>query len=159
MGLLDKLRRNKEDREYEDFRSAAVGRNDTGLAPQRFDQPPQTGFVPQAQTRYGGPVSPGFQEKMDRMGMARENSRDFEEAARLPDVKRDEVLSETPGYQGIGIQRQEDKMADKFDILQRLDMIEATLSAIRAQTETINERLKTIDMKISQRQPARTGYF
>ena len=43
------------------------------------------------------------------------------------------------------------KYSEKYDILDRLDFIENQLSAIKSQTETINERLKNIDMKLSQR--------
>ncbi len=38
-----------------------------------------------------------------------------------------------------------------YDIADKLDMIEAQLSAIRSQTETINERLKNLEMRIGRR--------
>ena len=38
-----------------------------------------------------------------------------------------------------------------YDILDRLRMIEAQLSAIRSQTETINERLKNMEMRTGRR--------
>jgi len=41
--------------------------------------------------------------------------------------------------------------SDKYDVIDRLNFIENQLSAIKSQTETINERLKNIDMKLSQR--------
>ena len=38
-----------------------------------------------------------------------------------------------------------------YEIMDRLNIIEAQLSAIRSQTETINERLKNLEMKIGRR--------
>ena len=38
-----------------------------------------------------------------------------------------------------------------YDILDRLNMIEAQLSAIRSQTETINERLKNLEVRLTGR--------
>lgn len=38
-----------------------------------------------------------------------------------------------------------------YDILDRLRMIEAQLSAIRSQTETINERLKNLEVRLTGR--------
>jgi len=150
MALLDRFRRNKLEREYEEFRGAAVG---------EYPPPPAQGFGVPARA----PTGPRFPDRIERLGAergpaAQAQARGFEEASRLPDITREEPMPEIPSYGGPTF-RKENEPTDKFDILQRLDMIEATLSAIRAQTETINERLKTLDMKMSQRQPARTGYF
>lgn len=38
-----------------------------------------------------------------------------------------------------------------YDILERLNLIESNLLAIRNQTETINERLKNLEMKLTRR--------
>jgi hypothetical protein len=38
-----------------------------------------------------------------------------------------------------------------YDIMDRLNLIETNLMAIRSQTETINERLKNLEMKLTQR--------
>ena len=38
-----------------------------------------------------------------------------------------------------------------YDILDKLNIMEAQLSAIRSQTETINERLKNLEMRIGRR--------
>ena len=38
-----------------------------------------------------------------------------------------------------------------YDIIDKLNMIEAQLSAIRSQTETINERLKNLEMRVGRR--------
>ena len=39
----------------------------------------------------------------------------------------------------------------KYELMDRLNIIEAQLSAIRSQTETINERLKNLEMKLTGR--------
>ncbi|MFH1631048.1 MAG: hypothetical protein ABIA21_02440, partial [Candidatus Aenigmatarchaeota archaeon] len=103
-------------------------------------------------------------ERTERIGLPRDaGSRAFGEATRIPEITREESELESPSYSRFSgptfSKPGEERTTDKFDILQRLDMIEATLSAIRAQTETINERLKTMDMKITQQRPVRTGYF
>ncbi len=36
-----------------------------------------------------------------------------------------------------------------YDVMQRLDMIESQLQAIRSQTETINERLKNMEFRLT----------
>ena len=46
----------------------------------------------------------------------------------------------------VGSQNQGD-----YDIIDKLNMIESQLAAIRSQTETINERLKNMEMKAGRR--------
>ena len=41
--------------------------------------------------------------------------------------------------------------SDSYDIIDRLNLIESQLSAIRSQTETINERLKNLETKLTRR--------
>ena len=55
--------------------------------------------------------------------------------------------------QGFGSKQYEnkDESSRNYDILDRLNIIEAQLSAIRSQTETINERLKNMEMKLGPR--------
>lgn len=43
------------------------------------------------------------------------------------------------------------EVSKNYEIMDRLNIIEAQLSAIRSQTETINERLKNIDMRMQGR--------
>jgi hypothetical protein len=43
-----------------------------------------------------------------------------------------------------------------YELMDRLSVIEAQLSAIRAQTETLNERMKTIEMYVRGRMPRTT---
>lgn len=54
-------------------------------------------------------------------------------------------------FEPFAPRQEEPKAGNAYDISQRLDIIESQLSAIRSQTETINERLKNMEMKISRR--------
>jgi hypothetical protein len=45
----------------------------------------------------------------------------------------------------------EPQSSGSYELMDRLKMIEAQLSAIRSQTETINERLKNLEMKLTGR--------
>lgn len=47
--------------------------------------------------------------------------------------------------------RSADKASRDYDILDRLNLMESQIAAIRSMTETINERLKNIDAKLSTR--------
>ncbi len=49
------------------------------------------------------------------------------------------------------ISLEESKPSSNYDILDRLSLIEAQLSAIRSQTETINERLKNMEVRLTGR--------
>ena len=40
---------------------------------------------------------------------------------------------------------------DNYDIIDKLNFMESQLSAIKSQTETINERLKNLEMKLGRR--------
>jgi len=53
--------------------------------------------------------------------------------------------------QGTAPMGQEPRAGRDYDILERLNMIETNLLAIRSQTETINERLKNLEMKLTRR--------
>jgi len=53
------------------------------------------------------------------------------------------------GREPVAMDQKEDRTL--FEIMDRLSMIEAQLSAIRSQTETINERLKNIDARLPRR--------
>ena len=43
------------------------------------------------------------------------------------------------------------EVSKNYEIMDRLNIIEAQLSAIRSQTETINERLKNLEMRLQGR--------
>lgn len=57
---------------------------------------------------------------------------------------------EPPGFSSIDV-REQPRGRDDYDILDRLNLIESQLSAIRSQTETINERLKNLETKLVRR--------
>ncbi len=48
-------------------------------------------------------------------------------------------------------QKDVQEVSKNYEIMDRLEMIGAQLSAIRSQTETINERLKNLEMKLTTR--------
>ena len=58
-------------------------------------------------------------------------------------------FQEPPGFSSIDV-RSPDREKD-YDILDRLNLIESQLSAIRSQTETINERLKNMERQLGRR--------
>lgn len=60
-------------------------------------------------------------------------------------------LTVEPGFERPPERFAEDKVGRDYDILDRLNIIEAQLSAIRSQTETINERLKNMEMRLGTR--------
>jgi hypothetical protein len=76
----------------------------------------------------------------------------------LPDVSRfgREPVGFEPGpmpergfdREPISVERDTNR---DYDIADKLNIIEAQLSAIRSQTETINERLKNLEMRIGRR--------
>ena len=70
------------------------------------------------------PGMPDFPDKFEREPIAFETSLDKEPAA--------------------------EKGGD-YEMMERLSLMEAQLSAIRSQTETINERLKNIEMRLGRR--------
>jgi len=43
-----------------------------------------------------------------------------------------------------------------YELMDRLSVIEAQLATIRAQTETLNERMKTLEMYLRSRMPRTT---
>jgi hypothetical protein len=53
--------------------------------------------------------------------------------------------------------KKEEERSLAFEIRDRLSIIEAQLTAIRSQTETINERLKSLELKLGI--AARRGYY
>lgn len=59
-----------------------------------------------------------------------------------------------PGMEPFGFEEPEPATAEvskNYEIIDRLNIIEAQLSAIRSQTETINERLKNMELRLQRR--------
>ena len=55
-----------------------------------------------------------------------------------------------PGFSNIDTRAPQQQTKD-YDLMDRLSLIESQLSAIRSQTETINERLKNLEAKLTRR--------
>lgn len=61
-------------------------------------------------------------------------------------------FGEPPGFNTIDTRApRSQRDENSYDILDRLNLIESQVAAIRSQTETINERLKNLDAKLSLR--------
>jgi hypothetical protein len=69
--------------------------------------------------------------------------------AEMPDFpgrfEREPLAFETP------LEKAPAEKGGDYEIIDRLGLMEAQLSAIRSQTETINERLKNIEMRLGRR--------
>lgn len=80
------------------------------------------------------------------------NEPKFNEAEFKPFDAREPIEFGRPSF---GLEREpfqaERPERKDYDILERLNVIEAQLSAIRSQTETINERLKNMEMRLPRR--------
>jgi hypothetical protein len=55
------------------------------------------------------------------------------------------------GREPISTEEREPSESKDYEIMDRLNIIEAQLTAIRSQTETINERLKNMEMRMGRR--------
>lgn len=64
--------------------------------------------------------------------------------SRLKDLTVEPYSQERPA-------QPEEKLGRDYDIMDRLSIIEAQLAAIRSQTETINERLKNMELRTGAR--------
>lgn len=122
--LKDKITHRKSDEDVYDFRSHVLGE------PNPLDEP-----------RMPEPIEP----LPARSSFDREET-DFSE----PIIQRNKLkdLTIEPGF---GKSYEKDELSRNYDIMDRLNIIEAQLSAIRSQTETINERLKNMEMKLGPR--------
>ncbi len=122
--MLGFLKRHKKDDldDLEDIRSNVLG-NDF-LRP----QPPEPDFPP-PQRRIADRF-PGIEEQR------------FEEPPGFSTVDT-RFPERSPGFP-------QDRQGS-YDIMDRLNLIESQLAAIRSQTETINERLKNLETKLTRR--------
>ncbi len=79
---------------------------------------------------------------------------DLEDPLKKLGDKRFENFEEPPGFNTIDTRTQErnprsyDNKSENYDIMDRLNLIESQLAAIRSQTETINERLKNMESRL-----------
>lgn len=127
MSMLGFLKRHRKDYDdLEDIRSNVLGNDLLRL------QPPEPDFPRAATERRVADRFPGIEEPMR--------------------------FEEPPGFTSVDTRfpdrNQERFSQDKqnsYDIMDRLNLIESQLSAIRSQTETINERLKNMETKLTRR--------
>lgn len=79
----------------------------------------------------------------------------YEREPSVEDVKpfdfENERGFEGRGSLGIGVERDTVEVSKNYEIMDKLNMIDAQLSAIRSQTETINERLKNLELRLQGR--------
>ncbi len=138
--IKDKIMRKSDD--YGDFRSHVIGDPIAGadVEPPRFGKDPN----PQERFALGPPASRSELETQRFSGEA------------PPDFGR-EASEFGPPYARTPFEREAVSMDEQpsrnvnYDVVDRLNIIEAQLSAIRSQTETINERLKNIELKLPRR--------
>jgi len=91
--------------------------------------------------------------------MPQEPEPDFPRASRnVPtwdDPTSPQQFDSPPGFGSIDMrqpaQMQSERGSRDYDIMDRLSLIESQLSAIRSQTETINERLKNMERSMGRR--------
>ena len=119
---------------YEDIRSYVVGAAQAGQP----EQPLQPAIAGRP-NRFGAGASQfgGAEEELQPMKSYEEREPiGFDELSEPSFTSKQPLRTEEPkGY----------------DILDRLNIIEAQLSAIRSQTETINERLKNMEVRLTGR--------
>lgn len=129
MGLFSRLKdrlHKKEAEDIYDFRAHVLNE------PQPFEEPKEPEPLEPL------PVRSSFQEP--------DYSEPIIPRSRLKD------LTVEPSYEPPkAFERAEEKAGRDYDILDRLSIIEAQLSAIRSQTETINERLKNMELRLGTR--------
>lgn len=120
-----KNRRKRDYDDLEDIRSTVTGRD--LLPEQDFPQPRRAAEPPP----FEDPVSRHFGEP-------------FEPRFEQP-----------PGFSTVDTRFPEQQISERgqrdYDILDRLNLIESQLAAIRSQTETINERLKNLERSLGRR--------
>ncbi len=124
--------RRKRDIDYGDIRSQVVG--------ERFQQEPPT-----VRERFG----------LERANEFPKDPYAPEPFAQAPQPEpffpaQQQAFGSRPEPRDFGFEQPQPARND-YDILDRLNLIESQLSAIRSQTETINERLKNIDARLTGR--------
>ena len=125
--LKDRITHRKSDEDVYDFRSHVLGE------PNPLDEPrmPEPVEPLPARSSFDQPQEPDFSE---------------------PIIQRHKLKDLTIGQDfGKQYEGKDESSSRNYDILDRLNIIEAQLSAIRSQTETINERLKNMEMKLGPR--------
>jgi hypothetical protein len=124
------LHRNDED--YDDIRTHVLGERF-----ERFDEP--------ASFEKPAPVAPAPFERP--AAPPARNMEDFSQRTR-------DVFGQPPALDDFSappapLERTAEKTSRDYEIMDRLTMIENQLAVVRSQTETINERLKNMEAKLT----------
>jgi hypothetical protein len=121
------LRRQEGDNDYQDIRSNVLNEPPRPEGYEQYEPPPAE------------PPEPAFLGR---------HQRQYDDKYRTPSQKRYEELTfDEQSLPGGGLQ----PASESYDMMEKLRIIEAQLSAIRSQTETINERLKNMEMRLTGR--------
>ena len=125
------LKRREEGNDYQDIRSTVLNEPPKPEGYEQYEPPPAQPYQPSA------PPEPAFLGR---------HQPQYDDKYRTPSQKRYEELTfdeqSLPGGQPT---------SESYDMMEKLRIIEAQLSAIRSQTETINERLKNLEMRLTGR--------
>ena len=132
-GIKNKLLRRQEgDYDYQDIRSNVL------------NEPPK----PEGYEQYEPPPAQSYQAEPPEPTFLGRHQRQYDDKYRTPSQKRYEELTfDEQSLPGGGLQ----PASESYDMMEKLRIIEAQLSAIRSQTETINERLKNLEMRLTGR--------
>ncbi len=135
-GIKNKLlHRREEDYDYQDIRSNVLNEPPKPEGYEQYEPPP-------AQPLPAEPPEPAF------LRSQRFQQQQYDDKYRTPSQKRYEELTfDEQSLPGGGLQ----PASENYDLMEKLRIIEAQLSAIRSQTETINERLKNLEMRLTGR--------
>lgn len=138
MGLMSKLKdriigKKYEEPDYDTVRSAVLGENALPVNP-AVSRINEKEIKPEWKARYEQSQSADFQ------------TNPFEPVTQAESVINDYARER----ENIGKERRIDKR-EMYELLDRLSIIEAQLTAIRSQTETINERIKLMEIRQTRR--------
>ncbi|MBI2972024.1 MAG: hypothetical protein HYY37_06390 [Candidatus Aenigmarchaeota archaeon] len=162
MGILDSIMgrfSRKDDSSYLDVRSHVLGERSSLQPPpplpppaNRFNEPPRpeeqrvAARYPMPDDRYGPPERPMETEPTFDAAPFERKPLGFDDSDLLP-----------PPTGGFGLEKMgkeqlsTEEAGKNYEIIDRLNIIEAQLQAIRSQTETINERLKNMELRLPRR--------
>lgn len=135
MGILGTIKNKVFGRGEEDY--SDIKSNVLGEPPELISQGPPP---PDMSGREFGPRPSGMETRRENIG---------EPTPPMGPPGMEEPFIE-PEKRPIFMEEQEKERSD-YEIVDRLNLIEAQLSAIRSQTETINERLKNIETRLPRR--------
>lgn len=139
MGLFGFLKKKHQSEDFQTVRSHILGDSPETAVPQ-----------PPPELSRADPISqpPPELPRADPMTMEKPPSPGY---GRFGTPKPPPLREDIETFEPFAPPQEEPKMGNTYDISQRLEVIESQLGAIRSQTETINERLKNLEMKLSRR--------